>query len=275
VTARRLEAPALLAAAAAMTAAALAAPVEARAFLVLPLALLTPGWAIVAVAFGPRRPSVPVRIALSVLLSMSVFALLAVLLAELSQGVTRDNVLVAVNGLVATLALALALGMRRTRVDMPAQASGERRHALATWAVAAGALALAGGVVGLSLAWLPEAQEAGYRQLRLAGEWAGVDRVVQARRDRPVAIDFEVANRTRRSERYRISAQVDGGPRWPAASPVLRAGASTRGVARAWVPPDGCLHRVRLRLTASGARLRPLTLWVRGAAPGGRPRCRS
>src|SRR5918911_4448372 len=87
-----------------------------RAALTLPLALLVPGYAVLMAACGHRpRHDAPLTLALTVLLSMATYPLVALALSAAAIPIRTGSVMLSTDGLVAFLVVVALLRTRRER----------------------------------------------------------------------------------------------------------------------------------------------------------------
>jgi hypothetical protein len=247
-----------------------------RAALTLPLALLVPGYAVLMAAFGhwPRRDA-PLTLALTVLLSMATYPLVALALSAAAIPIRTGSVMLSTDGLVAFLVAVAVLRTRRERriiavsvvpfvttAGLRSPWNGARGGVLLAVLVAIAIAALAA-----ALPLWPAPTDQPYTQVYLAGSWAHLSTMVQVRPNQRLAVELGITNQTHRRQSYQIVPRLDGAPGWPGRVVTVPAGRSWAGSMSGYVPPDGCVHRlsIALRVGRNGKALSPLTLWVRGA----------
>lgn len=252
-----------------------------RALLVVPLALLLPGYALLRALLAPALPGDRVvRLWLACILSLAMYPLLALVLSCCGLRLTTMHVLAGLDlehALLATIILARSVwyasrapgDLRRvSRTDWRApvrhlwcSASHVPRllvPALVLLPVLAGAYALVKGT-----------PPSPFSQLSLAGNWAHLAGSVTP--STLLQVPVVVGNHSGRRRTYRLSADVDGQVRRPTRVLTLPAGAGWSGQIAGVVPDDGCVHRVRVLLTeGSGGTRNALTLWAHGRAYGTR-----
>lgn len=284
---------ALVAALVMLNVAVFALPPAPRAVVVLPLALLTPGYALLLTLFGRRLPldAAPL-LALAGLLGMAFYPLLALALYVIGLPLRMGSVLGGMDAFVLALTAVAAWrltshsvsrtsGSGGTRGLQPSHAAdrkplfpGGRRAVdqtrLALWglgvvvAVVCAGVSVAGAARALST--VPAAP---YTAFYLSGRWARVDTVVTVAPGRRFAVTVGVANNTGRRQVYRISPLLDDA-HWRAYTIVVLPGRTWTGAVSGRIPVAACLHRLSVTLHQRGSRtpLRPLVLWVRaGTAP--------
>ncbi len=270
-----------------------ALPSAPRAVVVLPLALLTPGYALLLALFGRRLPldAAPL-LALAALLGMAFYPLLALALYAMGLPLRMGGVLGGLD--VGVLALAIVAAPRLTPFDVARahdaggtvdlQSShraswkrallGRRRaddHTrLALWGLGmvVTVVCVSVGVAGAARA-LPTVPAAPYTAFYLSGRWAHVDTVVTVAPGRRLVVTVGVANDTGRRQAYRLSPLLDDA-HWRAYTIVVPPGRTWTGAVNGRMPAGVCLHRLSLTLHQRGSRvpLRPLALWVRaGTTP--------
>jgi hypothetical protein len=249
-----------------------------RAALTLPLALLVPGYAVLMAAFGHRpRRDAPLTLALTVLLSMATYPLVALALSAAAIPIRTGSVIVSIDGLVALLVAMAVLRTRRERrtagvsvvpfvttTGLRSPWNGARGGMLFAALVA---IAIAALAAALTL-W-PAPTDQPYTQFYLAGSWVHLSTIVRARSHQKLVVDVGITNQTHRRQRYQIVPRLDGGPGWPGRTVTVPDRQSWSGSLDGDVPADGCVHRlsIALRVGRNDKALSPLTLWVRGA-PG-------
>lgn len=237
----------------------------ARAAIVVPLALSTPGYAVVALAFGRTRRDAVVTVALSVLLSVAFYPLLCLLLYAAGITLSRSSVLSGTDLLLVLLAVAIALRDRsRGPVSTPAPVNGAvhwmaARHVLAY----VGGLAFIVAALGGAQRLLPSAAPAPYTAFYLTGaaRHAGSSITTASRR---LTISIGIANHTGHRQTYRIVPALDGAARWHGHTVTLAAGHTWSGRVAGPAPRDRCAHRLSIALRSrSNATISDLDVWVR------------
>ena len=269
----RLRTPlSLLATSAAITLGALVPVPAIRAVLVLPLALVMPGYGLLAaLGIRGRLDTVP-TLALSVLLSIAIYPLLGLTLYAASIRLSTASVVAVTDALLLLLAATLALSIRGAGAGAPG--SGPSSEPSTAWDGARGAVlfvavvALALAALAAAMRSLPARADVPYTQLYLAGRWARVATVVEAHPRRDVVVRVGIANRTDRREKYRLVPVVDRHIRWRPRRVTLEPGDRWVGAVSGRVPATSCVHRLTIRLYRHGspAALANLNLWVRGAS---------
>ena len=287
MTARRPMAPLplpvrqLLIAALVMSLAVLIPWTPLRAVIVLPLALLAPGYAVVVAAFGLRRRlDVVPTLALSAVLSLALYPLLSLLMYAMGILVSEASVLFGADALIGVMIVAVLL---RTRLGLPvAEAtlpSLQFDAAIRTrsvWNGASGGIrflitvAIAIILLAITMQMLPKPIPTPYTQMNLAGRWAHTGSIVYANPRTPQHIQFAVTNHTNQAQTYRIVPLFDTKTIWPGdVIQQLAVGKTWVGTVSGYVPAAGCIHRLSINLYQGNATqvLTSLTLWLRGT-PG-------
>jgi uncharacterized membrane protein len=258
-----------------------------RASLVLPLALVVPGYGLLVAAFGPgvRFDPAPAA-ALSALTSAALYPLLTLVLYAAGIPLSLSSALWATD--VALLALAAVIVIRGRRavtaasVWVPGPAAAGSGAAASPWRGAQGCLLFVGAVaitlaaIAVAVRVLPSPVDEPYTQFHLRGRWANVNTVVRAQPDRPLAVEVAVVNRTHRRQSYRLVPRLSGGRGWAPRTVTLAPGRRWAGSVGGTLPKRGCLHRLALVLREVGGHRSPervLTVWVRSSAIAPR-RCR-
>lgn len=270
---------ALLLAAGAVLAFAQAIPGDpARGIVVLPVALLAPGYAVTVAVMGRRGPSDPAStLVLSAILSVALYPLLALVLYVLGVRLGRVSVLTATEavlvGAVAVVALREALGrsVPRSAAGMPPLAASSRdafRIRGATGIAVAGTVAC--GLVALSLHVLPEAKPAVYSEIHLSGRWAGLQAPVTAPRSGRLEVAIAVTNRSRRAKTYLVWPTVAGARREVPQVLRVQAGRARRSSVNVQVSSPKCLTPLVIDLYEASSRrfVSSVNVWLapRGAA---------
>ncbi len=245
---------------------------------VLPIALLAPGYAIMLATFGlqPHVDAVP-AFALSAILSLAAYGLLGVALYVVTIPLSMASVLIGTDLLVLLLIGATVL---RTRRGMAAvawtAASFDAATAVRTgWNGARGGIRFVAivGVVCVALLGaqraLPKQAADPYTQFYLAGTWSHLSSIVHAQPHKKLNVEVGITNHTHQARTYRITPLLDNAPTWHARDVTVPSGRTWMGAVVGYVPATGCLHRLSISLSAKGtqALAGPLTLWLRGA-PG-------
>lgn len=286
-------AQAVVAALVMLNVAVFALPPALRAIIVLPLALLIPGYALLLALFGRRLPldAVPL-LALAALLGMAFYPLLALVLYVIGLPLRMESVLggldacvLAVTG-VAASRLA-PRGVSRTSasggtVDLQLSHAADRKPVfpggrravdqtrLAFWGLAVVVAVVCAGVGGAGAARaLPTVPAAPYTAFYLSGRWAHVDTAITVAAGRRFSVTVGVANDTGPRQVYRLSPLLDDA-HWRAYTIVVLPGRTWTGAVSGRMPVGVCLHRLSITLHQRGSRtpLRPLVLWVHaGTAP--------
>ena len=268
----------------ALTGGALLPPSPVRALLVVPLALILPGsamlWALLGPASACERPA---RLALSCVLSLAHYPLLALVLSFCGFRLTTPHILAGVDlehALLAAIILARAARYASRAPDDPnafslvaGPASTHRRLSKRPlvprrYLPALGLLPLLVGAYAV----VESAPPLPFNQLALAGTWARLAGSVTP--SSPVLqVPVVVGNHSGGRRTYRLTADIDGRSRRPARLLTLSAGAGWTGQIAVAAPDDACLHRLRVLLTdGTGGTRTMLTLWAHGRAYGTR-RC--
>ena len=284
---------ALVAALVMLNVAVVALPPAPRAVVVLPLALLTPGYALLLTLFGRRLPldAAPL-LALAGLLGMAFYPLLALALYVIGLPLRMGSVLGGMDAFFLALTAVAAWrltshsvsrtsGSGGTRGLQPSHAAdrkplfpGGRRAVdqtrLALWGLGVVVAVVCAGVsVAGAARALPSVPAAPYTAFYLSGRWARVDTVVTVAPGRRLVVTVGVANDTGRRQVYRLSPLLDDA-HWRSYTIVVPSGRTWTGAVSGRVPPGACLHRLSLTLYRQGDRmsLHPLVLRVRtGTAP--------
>ena len=285
-------------AAGALSGALLVPDTSVRAAIVLPIALLLPGYALLLLAFGPgRRFDWVPGLALSALLSMAFLPLAGLALAAATVPPSTRSAAGAIDAVVVVaLVASLARAWRRRGAHPdeawlpaapPADAGGVRGlGGRGATALVACALALAG--LGLAVAPRFEPQARHRRPTRPSPSAARSRpaarpppprcrpcRPPSARRRSPAApaprstLQVAVANHTLRRVTYRLTPLVDGGA-WAARTVMLAPGAVWHAGLAGRMPGGDGLHELVITLSEQpgGRAVGDLTLWLQttGAA---------
>lgn len=253
-----------------------------RALLVLPVALVVPGYAAALAIFGPRQHGVAaLDIALSALLSAALYPLLALLLYAASIRLSTISVLTATDTLIVVFVGIAALRDRHHRRVEPALAAraggaavGASSTADRVWSGWHGAtlftalVAVVVGALALLMPVLPSPVAAPYTQFYVAGDWARVHVIARPHPGSPLVVTVGITNRTHALQRYQVVPLLDNAPTWRGRSVSLRAGRAWSGTVSGPVPAGGCAHELVIGLyAASGNRkIGTLTLWTHDAS---------
>jgi hypothetical protein len=234
-----------------------------------PAVLLLPGHAFVCAAFGRRLEFGGVRrVALSALLSLVTYPILALAVSGLS--VPMSHTTVAVSTWLFVGACAAVVARRRIRTargvvtdDVPP--SGYRPQLDWRQLVVPGlAMAAALLVVWAGVQYLPRKPPTTFSAASFAGPWALIDGVVPADPGTDPVVELRVDNRTTSAERYTVEARVVDGPDWSGGRLDIPAGGSHTTTVTGMVPAGACRAKVEVRVRPSnGPALDPLTLYVR------------
>ncbi len=286
------------------------APVPlARALLVLPVALLAPGYALLMALFGDARRTgldlVPL-LALSILLSLACYPLLALLLHLAALPIATGTVVGATDAAIMLLLAGSSWRSPRHRpgmapLDVATGGAWEELRGGLRFALVVGA---AGLILAVTLRLLPPPASVPYTMFYLTGRSAYLTGPVGARGHRSVGLGpgERCAARARAAHRaaraaatgaigtvdlsigvtngsawrrsYRVAPLLDGVPCWPNQTLSLGPGASWSGHVGGAVPADGALHRLTITLRQPNGNgqdragsVGPLVVWVRGPHP--------
>lgn len=237
-------------------------PWAVRSLVVLPLALVLPGHALLAALDRPDRGlGTGGRLALRVILSLSAISL-SVLAVGSVVGVSKASVLAGTWMFVSIAALA-----SWTR-DVPtkAESAGPR------WTQSGVVLVLT-ALVGLvvvvgALVLLPEPLDSPYSRISVTGTSKASGSPIRVRSGTTASVQVQVENQTAKTHAYRVIPAIDGGALWKAPKVRLAPGERWSGTIEGKVPKDACLSRLTVSLAADGkaAGVAPLVLYVRNEA---------
>jgi len=250
-----------------------------RALVVLPTALVVPGYAAALAIFGPRWRDGALGLALGVLLSMALYPLLTLLLYAASIRLSTASVLAATDALTAVFVGIVAL---RNRPMVWAGAAGARDIAdrnsakldgpWSDWrgiALFAALVAVVVGALALLMPALPSPVASPYTQFYLTGNRTQVHSIVRPSAGRRLVVTVGITNRTHLPQRYLIMPRLDNA-RWRGRTLRLGDGGTWSGAIGGTVPARGCAHQLAIRLYAvSGGddrKIGTLTLWVHDAS---------
>jgi uncharacterized membrane protein len=234
-----------------------------RAVMVLPLALCVPGYAFFCAAFGTKRQADTVStLAISVVLSMALYPLVALGLNTASIRLSTLSVLAAIDILIV---LCLAVSVRRPALaawlSWPSATSlwsGLRGGVCFASIVAVVLVALVG-----ALRVLPQAQPVPFTQFYLAGRWAHLDREVAVHPSQQLVVSVGITNHTHDTQTYSIAPVMDAGPAWRGQRVTLAAGGTWVGTLRGPAPRTAGLNRLAIIMNqGKGPARSTLTLWV-------------
>ncbi|MDB5059712.1 MAG: hypothetical protein JWO59_3184 [Chloroflexi bacterium] len=259
-------------------------PVQAlRAVIVLPFALLLPGYAMIAVIFGfQERFDVVPTLALSALLSL--FSYMFVGLALNAAAIRLSSVSI-LAGIDALIALSICAAVLRVKAGLPPSQPGtpvnlaDPRKTLWTGAPACvmlvTGLSIVTVVVLLTMTLLPQPAGKPYTQFYLTGPWSKTASVITVPATRSLTVTVGINNRTSAAQTYRITPFINGAQSWNERTIALTSGSRWSGSVTGIIPADGCLDRLRINLGIRGRRgaLASLIVWVRAA--GSQASCKS
>jgi len=264
----------VLAATTAMSIAALVPIAAVRALVALPTALVVPGYAAALAIFGPRWRGDAPGLALSALLSMALYPLLALLLYAASIRLSTASVLATTDALIAACVGIVALRERRAGSAGAAGAQvvtnrdlegvGEPRSGWRAIAPFAALVAVVVGALALLMPVLPSPVASPYTQFYLAANWARAYSIARTGVGRHLSVTIGVVNRTHLPQRYLIVPRLDNIP-WRERILHLGDGGTWSGAISGSVPAGGCAHQLAIRLYAVGGGYRKigeLTLWT-------------
>jgi len=269
----------VLAAATVMSIGVLVPIAAIRALVVLPTALVVPGYAAALAIFGPRWRDDALGLALGALLSMALYPLLALLLYASSIRLSTASVLAATDALTAVFVGIVALRDRPTVwagaagvQGVAGRNSGKLDGPWSGWrgiALLAALVAVVVGALALLMPALPSPVASPYTQFYLTGNRTQVHSIVRPSAGRRLVVTVGITNRTHLPHRYLIVPRLDNAP-WR--SRTLRLGDSDTwsGAIGGTVPAGGCAHQLAIRLyVVSGGdnrKIGTLTLWVHDAS---------
>ena len=239
----------LVALAAAMTLGVAFLPNTARAIVVLPTALLLPGYALVAAILGAEGRDRALDLALASIVSVATYALAAVALYALSVRLSASNLLVAVDGLVllaVTVLLARVIAAGRVPRGAAWTRSDWRKslRALAFFAMAAAAVPGFIAVVRV----FPAPSPTPFTEFSLSGDWSRLSGPAQVGKARRVRVELQLRNETTHPQAYQITPSLDGGGQWASRRLQLAAGESWSGSVAGRIGARRCSQRLTLAL---------------------------
>jgi uncharacterized membrane protein len=247
----------LLAGAAIMSAAAFVPVSFLRAVVVLPIALVIPGYAVLTAVFRDKRTLAVEELALSIIVSMAIYPLLALILYLLSIQLTTVSVVVAVDVLVAVLVSLSVLRHDREQLMPPwdqlhgVMAGGGWRAQLRPLLLIAGAFAIVAAAIGLAFSLAPRKTAAPYTQFYLARSWAKLTTPVRVQPGTPLSVSVAIGNHTEGTQTYRVAPVVDGTSSWKELRVTVPAAGTWVGTVRGTVPSTGCIHHLAIQLYQS------------------------
>ena len=275
-------APLIVLGAALMTLSTLLPAGPARTVLVLPLALLLPGWALLrAVTGSSDRRDLGLAIGLSAMLSIALFVLIALAMSAGSVPLHARNFVIGLDVVLAALALFVQARERITwaRTESTAKLTDVVRSRVRVpyrrIAVAVAVVAVLGGTFAALLATYSSvrpvaANENPWLQLSLVGPPAHTDAVLTRSPRESVRLPVEVTNRTRTAQKVRISLQIDGGTWRLVQSRVLGAGDSAIEQVALSAPRQAGLHHVAVAIEGTpGLTGASVGAWIRVGAQRG------
>jgi len=292
-TGRPVHACVLLAATAVMSLGVVVPVPSVRALLVVPVALLAPGYALLMALFGDARRTgldLALLLALSVLLSLACYPLLALLLHLAALPMTTGTVVGAIDSTIMLLLAGASWrsaqhssAMLAPRVGAPPDvATGSAWEGLRGGLRFALVVVAAGLILAATLRLLPAPAGAPYTMFYLAGRSAYLADPVGARGYRSVGLgpwercvararaahraarttttgavgtvdlSIGVTNGSAWRRSYRVTPLLDSVPCWPSQALSLGPGASWSGHVSGVVPADGALHRLTITLRQPG-----------------------
>jgi hypothetical protein len=254
-----------------------------RAAIVLPVAMLAPGYAIATLVMGRRGLGDPaLMLALSALLSLSWYCLLGVLLYAI--GVPFRGISV-VAGADLPVVVAVVTESLRARAWPPATRwfdvgvagpATSRRRGTAGAGTALGVGVVAGAaLVATALHWLGSPAETPYSRLALAGRWANLQSAVAVQPRTTLDVPVSVANHGTTPRTYHLVPGLATGQRWAVRRLRVAPGRTWTGALRGTVPRAACLNRLRIRLAGRDRRdlAAAVDVWLR-TTRGARETCR-
>ena len=279
----RIGAPPLIVSGAALMSASTLLPAGlVRTVLVLPLALLLPGWALLrAVTGSSDRRDLGLVIGLSAMLSIALFVLIALAMSAGSVQLRVRNFVIGLDVVLAALALFVQAreSVTRSRTEPAAKLTDAvRSHARLPHrriAVAVAVVAVLGGTFAALLATYSSvrpvaANENPWIEVSLVGAPAHTDAVLRRAPGESVQLQVEVTNRTRTAQKVRISLQIDGSTWRPVESPVLGPSAHAIEQVGLSAPRQAGLHHVVLATEGSaGLPSASVSTWIRVGPQGG------
>ena len=274
-------APLIVSGAALLSASTLLPAGPARTMLVLPLALLLPGWALlIAVTGSGDRRDAGLAIGLSAMLSISLFVLIALAMSAASVPLRARNFVIWLDVVLVVLAMLIHARERVTRSraeEWPGLAGAARSRVRVSYrsiAVAVAVAALGGTFAALLQSYSSvrpvEANENPWLGLSLVGPLADTDAALSRTPGERVPLQVEVTNHTRTAHNVQALLQVDGGA-WRSAQPqVVGPRASRVEQVELTAPSRPGLHQVVLAIEGSpGVPGASVGTWMR-VVPKGR-----
>ena len=228
--------------------------------LTLPIALLAPGYGLVVAAFGRalRLPALGC-LCLCAVLSLAVYALIAVGLSAADVRLSKLSVTAVVLVVLATLAAVAQL--RRAPDIPPLQLAATDRRTLLGATVAVG---VATAAVTATLLLVPKPVPTPFMDVYLGGRLSGLDRVLAVDPSRRLNIPLTIENHTHKPAVYHVQGRPAGASAWTPRDVRLAAGAVWRGVLGGSVRVNGCASALRIVVTSPGSpsARRSIIVWM-------------
>ncbi|MDQ3890525.1 MAG: DUF1616 domain-containing protein [Actinomycetota bacterium] len=243
-------------------------PEPFRAAVVLPLALILPGRALLLATRLPQAAGERFqRLALEGMCSVALYPLLLLVFAAISVKVTPVAVLAGTDALVVGLLAVAAFRLLAERTEAPPLPAVDARPERVWSRVFVAAVLLAFAAASITRAALPQPHDPGSVFFSLAGRSAHVRGVQVVTPGSAAAVTVSVANTTSAERTYRVSATI-GGLTWEERRVRVPAHASWHGALSGPVPPASCPERLSLALVPlrRGEPVRTLTLYFRTRA---------
>jgi uncharacterized membrane protein len=237
-------------------------PGAPRAALALPIALVLPGCALVAVLLRQERRDPALALAAGGIVSVAFYALVSLVLYGLGIRITVTSVILSVDVVVAGAATLLLLRPLHRR-----ERDTQRTWALAAVASAA-ALAALLAVTAARVFVPPSPAPLGFSSLSFDGTWAQAQGAPQLAAGRRLRFAVRLGNETDRAQQYQLVASL-GGRTWQTRTARLGSGrASTVGFDGV-APAGACSRRLSVVLFDGPPRRRltSVTMQLRSAAP--------
>jgi hypothetical protein len=239
-------------------------PSPLRAFAVLPLALLIPGWAL-AKTLKVRSPELQGAIlaSLCVTLSFSFYIFIMLLLDVLRVRYSTGAVVLATDVLVAIILITTGRSdaSNDTFASAPIRLTPAVRGAI--WFVSVVVLCASALLITNQL--VPDDPPSQFAELYFGTQFSGI---TAAPAGRPLVLPIAVANNSNDGGDYVVNASVDGKPAGRSQRVSVARGTTWSGDVTVATPIDGCIHHVVVSLERPRASTNSnIGLWVQPTTP--------
>lgn len=251
-------------------------PAAFRPPLAIP-ALLLPGHAVIAAIFGQQLGFVGYRrVALSVVLSLTSYPILAILMITAEIRLTQQSVVISTTLLIFVCSAAVKFRERRTNDAFPQRPANREELtervpvALRQFFIPVASITVAFIVIAASPTLFPRADAQEFTEFSLSKRWSLARGSVPIDPEVEPSVEVHVRNGTATVQQYTISPSIGDTQRWAKLDLTLEPGQTWQGSVSGPIPAGACRSRLEIALNQPGdhTSFDPLVLFFDDSAEG-------